>query len=215
MARVTAAYLEARRQQILAAARACFARHGFHQTTMQDICREAQLSPGAVYRYFPGKEDIIAAMSEESRRRALPLLAAAADRPTWPEVLDGLVALLSSALDDPAARDHLRLDIEIWAEALRNPRVLSLVQEHAAEQLRLITAVVRRAQARGEINPALDPEGVARVLRALVQGLILQQALEPGTSLHGYGQAAKAMLTGTFRRAPPTEGRNGDADVRA
>ena len=56
MPKVSDAHVEARRQQILEAASACFARQGFHQTSVQDICKEAGLSAGAVYRYFPGKE---------------------------------------------------------------------------------------------------------------------------------------------------------------
>ena len=61
MPKVLPQYLETRRQQIIDAAAACFARSGFHRTTMQDICNEAELSPGAVYRYFQSKEDIIQA----------------------------------------------------------------------------------------------------------------------------------------------------------
>ena len=52
MPKVTEAHLEARRQQIVNAAFACFSLNGFHQSTMQDICQEAHLSPGAVYRHF-------------------------------------------------------------------------------------------------------------------------------------------------------------------
>ncbi|MYW34996.1 helix-turn-helix domain-containing protein [Streptomyces sp. SID2119] len=44
----------------------CFARSGFHGTSMQDVLKEVGLSAGAVYRYFPGKEDIIAAITEET-----------------------------------------------------------------------------------------------------------------------------------------------------
>src|SRR2546426_7751892 len=51
MPKVTDAHLEARRQQILDAATECFARKGFHRSTMHDICQMAELSPGAVYRY--------------------------------------------------------------------------------------------------------------------------------------------------------------------
>ena len=47
MPEVTEAHLEARRQQIINAAFACFSRNGFHQTTIQDICQEALLSLGA------------------------------------------------------------------------------------------------------------------------------------------------------------------------
>ena len=71
MPKVTEAHLESRRQQVLDAAFACFARNGFHQTTMQDICREAQLSPGAVYRYFASKEEIIAATCLECQEQNL------------------------------------------------------------------------------------------------------------------------------------------------
>jgi len=44
--KVTQAHLDARREQILNAAVACFEDKGFHQTTMADICGEAELSPG-------------------------------------------------------------------------------------------------------------------------------------------------------------------------
>ena len=80
MPKVTDAHLEARRQQILDAASACFARQGFHQTTMQDICRKAELSPGAVYRYFASKEDIIAASCQECQNQSLDMIQAAAQQ---------------------------------------------------------------------------------------------------------------------------------------
>jgi len=66
MPRVTEEHLAARRRQILDAAVTCFARQGLHRTTMQDIFREAELSPGAVYRYFPSKEAILRAIAEEA-----------------------------------------------------------------------------------------------------------------------------------------------------
>src|SRR4051812_17630808 len=45
-----------RRAEILAAAQRCFVRSGFHGASMQDICAEAGMSPGNLYRYFPSKE---------------------------------------------------------------------------------------------------------------------------------------------------------------
>jgi TetR/AcrR family transcriptional repressor of uid operon len=42
-----------RRAEILAAAERCFVRSGFHQASMHEICIEAGMSPGNLYRYFP------------------------------------------------------------------------------------------------------------------------------------------------------------------
>ena len=77
--KVSEQHVEARRKQILDAAFACFAREGFHQTTMQEICREAGLSPGAVYSYFNSKEEIIEASCQECQQD-LPLFEGTADR---------------------------------------------------------------------------------------------------------------------------------------
>jgi TetR/AcrR family transcriptional regulator, transcriptional repressor of aconitase len=66
MPKVTQQYRDARRDQILSAARRCFLRDGFHATSMQDLFAEAGLSAGAVYRYFASKEDMIIAIAEEN-----------------------------------------------------------------------------------------------------------------------------------------------------
>lgn len=66
MARVSQVHLDARRRQILDGAARCFARNGFHGTSMQDVLHEVGLSAGAAYRYFSGKDDLIAAIAGEA-----------------------------------------------------------------------------------------------------------------------------------------------------
>jgi TetR/AcrR family transcriptional regulator, transcriptional repressor of aconitase len=48
MPKVSQAYWDARRAQILDAAIVCFARQGFHRATMDDIVHQSKLSPGAI-----------------------------------------------------------------------------------------------------------------------------------------------------------------------
>ena len=68
MPRRSEEYRARRREQILEAAVSCFARQGLHHTTMADIIAEAGTSAGAVYCYFAGKDEIIAAIAEERHR---------------------------------------------------------------------------------------------------------------------------------------------------
>ena len=64
----------ARREHILAAARRCFLRQGFHETSMQDLFAEAGLSSGSVYLYFTSKDDVILAIAEENMRDVVAVL---------------------------------------------------------------------------------------------------------------------------------------------
>lgn len=60
MTKVTQAHLDARREEILAAAVKIFARKGMQNATMAEIAEEAGISAGAIYRYFANKEDLAA-----------------------------------------------------------------------------------------------------------------------------------------------------------
>ena len=54
---------ERRRQQIIVAAKRVFSVKGFNKTTMEDIAKEAELSPGTLYLYFKNKDELYASLS--------------------------------------------------------------------------------------------------------------------------------------------------------
>ena len=195
MPKVTEAHLEARRHQILEGAAVCFAHKGFHQCTMDDICRQAQLSPGAVYRYFPSKEEIIVAMAEEGRQRSLALIEAAHERGDTLAVLDELANAFFGMLEDAQA---CALDIELSAEALRSPAVMEMGRRSLHSVRGAFGEIVRAAQERGEINRALDPDAVAMVMMSFYHGLMLQIVIDPVVDVQTYVAAMKAMMKGTF-----------------
>src|SRR3954447_15883797 len=78
MRRANAQLQSDRRAEILAAAQRCFVRAGFHGASMQDICAEAGMSPGNLYRYFPSKEALIAGIAERDRAEVAQERASAA-----------------------------------------------------------------------------------------------------------------------------------------
>ena len=77
MPKVTAEYRAERRAHIMAAARRCFVREGFHASSMQDLVGEAGMSSGAVYRYFASKDAVIEAIAADNLDQVVAVLARA------------------------------------------------------------------------------------------------------------------------------------------
>jgi AcrR family transcriptional regulator len=163
MPKVSDAYLAARRQQILEAAAACFARDGFHRTSMQDIVRESGISAGLVYRYFASKDDMITAIVADWHEQRQTRLESADD------MASAYLQLLRS-VGDPAARDDLRLGVQVWAEAVRSPAIRDLARRGVDGPRAAAAALIRE---RAE-HPDLDPDALARIFVAIYQGLVLQ-----------------------------------------
>ena len=116
MPKVSQAHLDARRQQILDAARARFASHGFAHTSMADIVTESGLSNGAIYRYFTSKDEIVIAVCEQAAE-ALPQALTA-------ETVDGFLQHVRTMARE---KDHARLVAQIYAEAAVSPDRKSVV----------------------------------------------------------------------------------------
>jgi AcrR family transcriptional regulator len=204
MPKVSQSHLDARRRQILDAAIECFARDGFHRTTMQDIIDQAQLSTGAIYTYFKSKEDIIEAIAQERHARERDLIMSAgqqgeAGQQNTAETIFQQLAhdFLRLLLVDNEERQRRRVGIQIWGEALRNPRILDIIRQGVDEPRRLLADIVAEAQHRGDFPAGLASDAVARVMIALFQGFILQQAWdENGVEIEPYIEVIEAMIQG-------------------
>ncbi len=194
MPRVDDGYLASRRRQIMDAAVACFAREGFHRTTMQDIVAESGLSAGAIYRYFPAKEDIVAAIAAEHHAREAAVLTGAKFGTAAGDVLRDLAHVSLGRLSDQAEQRWRRVTVQLWGEALRDERVMGIVRSGLDEPIEIIADLLRRGQRKGDVPPEIDPRSAARVCAAIFQGLVLQQAWEPGLDIDGYIGAVIALI---------------------
>ncbi|WP_369167479.1 TetR/AcrR family transcriptional regulator [Streptomyces sp. R28] len=183
MARVSQAHLHARRRQILDGAARCFARNGFHATSMQDVLKEVDLSAGAVYRYFSGKEELIAAIVGEVLGQVREGFEEAA-RSSPPPPPDRLVSSVMSRV--LAAKEYLTVDgrpafprlvIQVWPETLRNDDLAALLREGYGAVQETWTRIVQSYQDAGMMRPDVSPEHVARTMMAAAMGFLAQQAL--------------------------------------
>ncbi len=193
MPKRTQEYRDARREQILSAAKRCFVRNGFHETSMQDLFAEAELSAGAVYRYFASKDEVILAIAQENMSEVMTLIADLAADPKR----DGIAATLSSVLDllrKKSAEDELGpIALLVWAEALRNPTIRSGFEASLAEMRAAFTGVVRRHAKVRRLPRGVTADAMAALLLATVPGFILQLTLLGEDSLASVDRALRAV----------------------
>ena len=164
-----------RRAEILAAAERCFVKSGFHQASMQEICIEAGMSPGNLYRYFPSKEAIIAGIAERNRAEAAESFAVVDQAPDF---FTGLAAVARHHLVESTA-EEVALCAEIMAESRRNPEVHRLFQNIEKDVKARLAAMLRRAAENGEISRELDCDGAAVVLMAIGDGISWRRTVDP------------------------------------
>jgi AcrR family transcriptional regulator len=181
MARVSQQHLDARRRQILAGAARCVSRNGFHATSMQDILRECGLSAGAVYRYFSGKDELIAAIADEafSSIRTAFQEAAATTPPPTPDVLLGRVLrrMLVEEVPGGDRQAFARLVVQTWTETLRDERLAAILATGYTGMRQAWAELVHAYRANGQMEADVEADHVARTLIATAQGFIAQQAL--------------------------------------
>lgn len=184
MPRVSDEHLARRRQQILDAAWECFARNGFHSTSMQDIFKEADLSAGAVYRYFKSKDEIIAAIAQESQGYAMAYLDGVLAMETLPPLPEIMGSFCDHLMQRLCASGKLRIVPQAWAEAMRGGDLSESLRSLFGSMRQRWEALAARLQKEGRLAEQADPHAVGVMLVCMMPGFILQQLmlgdLKPG-----------------------------------
>jgi AcrR family transcriptional regulator len=205
MPRVSEAHSDAQRKTILDAAVRCFAERGFHRSTMRDVIREAGMSAGALYLYFKSKDELIEAIAESRHRRENQWIVAALDRDSFEESLHALFGSFASLLTNPRAEQDRRLNVQLWAEAVLDPKINASVLSGIEAPTKLLTNFFKAAQRRGRLPRQMNCRALSRVLVALYQGLLLQVSWEPGMSLTPHLAVIDSMLAGLMPKRGPTD----------
>lgn len=191
MPRVSDEYMTRRREEILAAAKACFAREGFHATSMRDIYRECGFSAGAVYNHFTSKGELVRALGEEQLRDAQ------AQRDALELIEDPIEALrlLAAGSREGLIREvDLLLQLQMAAEALRDESVAEVSRQAFAATLETVTGLIVRAQRSGHIDASIEADALARVLIGVFQGVVAQTAIGAAPDRERHIQAVRALL---------------------
>jgi TetR/AcrR family transcriptional regulator, repressor for uid operon len=213
MRRANAQLQSDRRAEILAAAQRCFVRAGFHGASMQEICTEAGMSPGNLYRYFPSKEALIAGIAERDRAEVAQQFARA-------DLSRGLFAVIEGLAHHHFAerpREQVLLCTEVMAEARRHPDIARISASFDADVRTWLLGLLRAAAERGDIPGDVDLDGVVTMLMIIADGVWWRRALDaefdPEALLPIFMDITRHMLRG--RSASPIERPKSVAHVSA
>ena len=168
------------RAALLRAAGRVFAEHGFHQATLEAVAAAAGLSKGALYHYFPSKEQLFLALLEDRLGAGLSdIEAVIAERGSDGEQLGAAIETFLRRMNrDPR---WLPLLLEFLAYGSRDPAAKARITEHFLRPAREAVASSSRRLGIPEIEGALlSPDELGLAIAALVNGLAIERAFDPG-----------------------------------
>ena len=193
MPRVSQQYKDDQRAQILEAARRCFVRNGFHRTSMQDVFTESGRSAGAVYRYFPKKEDMIVAVAAQNLDDVAGVLrAVVANRGGTLGLGEVMARLLEAVTQRHADRQLAAMALMVWSEALRNPTLAERLREAITTMTGDVADLIRQRQRAGELTGA-SAEALAHAILTILPGFLFQMALLGTAGVADVPDAVRAL----------------------
>jgi AcrR family transcriptional regulator len=171
--KISPAHEQQRRAQILAAATTCFARQGYHATSMDDVVRECGLSVGAIYSYFPSKEDLFLALSDERAAQTLAHLQAifAGSGRSVDKVSQAVDYFFAQLSDESLVL--ARVNVEFMTQAAKSERLKERQRRRCDDVRHFLRDLVADAQDRGEVRADVDVEAAAELIMALNDGVLL------------------------------------------
>lgn len=190
-----------RRAHILDAARTCFSRAGFHRTSMQEICAEAKMSPGGLYRYFASKDAIIEAIAEEEQRAGRRILEVMLEPGT---LHDRLLRCGLAYIDQMRDRRAVQMMLEVYVESMRNTAVGAFFAKCEEENRKMMRDVFAVAKANGEIAEDADVDTIMMTLVAFADGVILRMGLDPNYDVERAGTILSRVVTAVLENEVST-----------
>jgi AcrR family transcriptional regulator len=154
-----------------------FAGEGFYGATVEDIAEAAGYTRGAFYAHFVDKADLLLTLLEERDRAGLDDLEARLEDPTGGEQIDATTSWFADRFTLPSALD--RAVAEFSAGGIANPEHAARMRGWFETARGRVTAMVEDGFARAGVDVPGDPERLATMMVALVNGYAMLRHLDP------------------------------------
>jgi TetR/AcrR family transcriptional regulator, transcriptional repressor of aconitase len=163
MPKISAERRTARREQILDGARRCFAANGYEGATVAKLEGEIGLSRGAIFNYFPSKEDLFVELAVRDSARMSDL---------W--INHGLEAVVREVVElDPA---WLSVYLELFRRVRNDADFRERIESRQKEIAPANRERIEQAQREGDFRDDLGPKEIGMFVNLVLNGLALMRA---------------------------------------
>lgn len=193
---------QARRDQILAAARSCFVDRGYHPTRMEDIAAAAGLSKGGVYFHFQSKQEVFDALVQEEFDASMNTLKAVTDSPaTIAEKMQTLGKFFLESFT--SNKDAPRFFIVMGEMGLRDEKLAQKLLEMQTAFIDQVAKLIDQGVAEGMLKP-VDSKAIASILKAMIDGVEGLQAIRYPFDMNQLLGAGMDLVLGGLARKDMT-----------
>lgn len=189
--------------RILDAARKCFIQSGFQGASMQEICNTAQMSPGALYRYFPSKDAIVLSICEQHRQEDAKILMSMRQNPN---VIEGAVNATMEHIRHVHESGFAPIFSEIRASSQRNPALGQACDAAMLQARNSFKEYLSEAIAEGKIHPIVPLEALLDIMMALADGLVANDLPSKGIDVEHIQTVMRACLIACVLPTPNLSG---------
>jgi AcrR family transcriptional regulator len=195
------------RARLLAAAADLFAAQGIDAVSVDAVAHCAGRTSGAVYAHFGSKQGLLLALLESWKDSVLTVLLAEVAVSSSPDAeLTAVWENVARGPDEESERWAL-LEHELWLRAARDPEVAAVLRARDEEARRFSARELAGWTARVGARPTADPEELAVLVKALLNGLAIQRRLDPDSfddQLALRGLRSLLGMEDPLPAAPPT-----------
>jgi AcrR family transcriptional regulator len=188
------------RKTIIFAALDLFASKGYDATSVAEICQKADVSKGAFYYHFPSKQDLFLTLMADwlgSMQRLLDKAGQGAE--DVPQALDRMASASGRVFEE--LDNGFPILLEFWTQASRQPEIWERAVEPYRHYLAYFSGLIESGLQEGSLAPAEDPALCARIVMAVVMGLLLQASFDPdGEDWHQVTRSGIHLLLKGMRR---------------
>lgn len=164
-----------RRAQLIKAAYRVLSKKGYHEFTIRDIAKEAELSTGLVHYYFKDKQDLLVSVLKDINENLRNFLNKSFENVDSP--IEKLNIFMRHAFELARDEDYFSVIFDFWTLSNNNERMhkanMKLLKSYRIECSKIIEEGIEKG-----VFKTTQVEYVTAIIISVIQGMIIQYVID-------------------------------------